>query len=184
LKLSLLHLSHCLFETFKKTTMKNLLFLTAFAAVSFSPFAKVNILAPFEPAQPFNIQNDVDLTGLEIYDVCTGEWIYLSGTEHMVIHGLYNPSTGTSTTIINSNYEGVSGVGETTGNTYRVVSTVAAPQRVSSNGYIITQSAVVNRRFITAGGENYYQKVRITFTYNSCTSESSVQREVFEDGCR
>lgn len=165
--------------------MKKLFFLTALAFLSLSSFAKVNLSALNAPAQPYNIQYDFDVTGNTIYDPCTGENVILSGTEHLVLHGVYNPNTGTYKQDYSVNLQGVSGVGETTGNKYQFVGGARSGYSTSSDGCTITSSWIETVNITTAGANNnLYEKIRYTTTYNYCTGEYTVKREVFESGCK
>jgi hypothetical protein len=181
----------------KKTNFKKMslsFFLAALAFLVLSSFSKVSpASAKVSPsftttlpgAMPYNFQNTYSLDGFIIYDNCTGEFIDLSGTEHDVYHGVYNPNTGTSTSSLNANLQGVSGVGESTGNKYQVTGTVSEHQTVSYDGCTYTESFIENYRITTSGpANNFYIKYRITDSYNFCTGEYTVTREVISSGCQ
>jgi hypothetical protein len=61
----------------------------------------------------------VDLTGQTIVNPCNGETIVLSGSVHIVVRNTTDSDGGIHSTIEN-NYQGVTGVGQTTGATYHV----------------------------------------------------------------
>lgn len=167
--------------------MKKQFFLTALAFLSLTSFTKKNpsLLAKESRAVPFNAQFTFTYNDHAISDPCTNELIDVTGTEFGDIHGVYNPNTGTSTFDGHANFQGVTAVGETTGNKYQVTSTINDQNMASSDGCTSTGSAIENIRYTTAGANNnYYEKYSLKLIYNYCTGITTVTREKLSSGCQ
>lgn len=166
--------------------------IAAITLASFTTRHTSSIIKPYHSiakktadAQPYNIQQNFDLTGHPASDPCTGEDIVLSGSEHVDIHGVYNPTTGVLKDDFHANFQGISGVGQTTGNKYQYVGGSNERESYSADGCTLTESNIVNVNITTAGSNNnFYLKIRYTYTYNLCTGEYTVTRDVYESGCK
>jgi hypothetical protein len=63
----------------------------------------------------FNDQSTFDIDG-DSWNACTGEWIHLTGEIHFTVHGVINNNR--ITMVQHGNYQGLTGVGLTSGKHY------------------------------------------------------------------
>jgi hypothetical protein len=135
-------------------------------------------------AQPFNIQDNYDLSSLVLYDECTGENVHLSGTAHNVIHGVYN-NNNKATFDFHWNLQGVKGVGETTGNTYVVTENYKDEESYKYENNLLTVTVMDSFKMNTAGSaNNFYITFAVAYTYDFLTGTFTVKRDKFDSGCR
>src|SRR6266542_4245945 len=173
--------------------MKKIFFFTAIAFLSLSScrkegttLAKGEVLTKSESqsnastsgALPYNIQNYVSLDGVVISNACTNESVILSGICHVFGHGVYNPQTNTSKDEFHINLQGVKGVGETTGSEYQVKDNISSRQIISYDGCTLTFNVSETFKITSANaGNNFIFTMKLTYTYNFCTTEYTVKRD-------
>ncbi|SRR6266496_1820094 len=180
--------------------MKKIFFFTAIAFLSLSScrkegttLAKGEVLTKSESqsnastsgALPYNIQNYVSLDGVVISNACTNESVILSGICHVFGHGVYNPQTNTSKDDFHINLQGVKGMGETTGNAYEVKDNISERKNISCDGCILTFSGSEIFKITSANANNnFIFKMKLIYTYNFCTLEQTVKRDVSSTECQ
>jgi hypothetical protein len=141
--------------------------------------------ASTENALPYNIQNYISLDGVVISNACTNESVILSGICHVFGHGVYNPQTNTSIDDFHINLQGVKGMGETTGNTYEVKDNISERKIISYDGCILTFSGSEIFKITSANANNnFIFKMKLIYTYNFCTLEQTVKRDVSSTECQ
>ncbi len=136
-------------------------------------------------AQPYNIQNYVSLDGEVISNACTNELVKLSGICHVFGHGVYDPQTNTSKDEFHINLQGVKGVGETTGSEYQVKDNISSRQIISYDGCTLTFNVSETFKITSANADNnFIFTMKLTYTYNFCTTEYTVKRDASSTECR
>ena len=164
------------------------LLLTSFttAVKPFSSKAQsVAFLEKTASALSYNFQDTWDFTGAVAYNPCgTGEDIVLSGVAHINIHGVYNTSTNKSTDYFHGNFQGITGVGATSGTVYHTQDVLNEKTGYNYDGCTLTVNDVESITFVAAGSQsNVVAKYQFTYTYNFCTGEFTVLRDKISQSC-
>ena len=138
-----------------------------------------------QAAQPYNVQDYISLDGHLLQNPCTNESVELAGICHIFWHGVYDPKTKTAKDQFHINLQGVKGVGLTTGNDYQVQDNVSERKIISQDGCVLTFSVSETFRAEDAhANNNLYFVMKLTYTYDLCTSEYTVKRDQLSIECR
>jgi hypothetical protein len=128
--------------------MTKILFLIVF-------FALMMVSSTSKPSAavvPFNEQS-VYLIDDYAWSECTGESIHITGQLHVDVHGVINNNR--INFVIHDNYQGLTGVGETTGKLYTASGRFTDVYNGNFNGSY-SESMKSSIRFNTAGGGNNF----------------------------
>jgi hypothetical protein len=178
-------------KTFKQSTLLLtgllLIVVTSCKKTDVAPSAQKSVSTAVSQnasaAQPFNIQDNFDLTGLLLYDECTGELVDLSGIAHIDIHGVYNNNKAT----FNSHYslQDAKGVGETSGNNYVITDNFKIGTSYSFSNDVLTFTVTETFKInATGSANNFYATYMDTETYDFSTDTYTVKRYQSDAGCR
>ncbi|WP_437817699.1 hypothetical protein [Sorangium sp. So ce1078] len=117
--------------------------------------------APAEPGQ--NIQIPINIA---VPNPCVPEFVVLTGDLHILLHINANEGGG-SNFVFHSNYQGIEGVGLTTGSQYRGVNTQTLKVELGSGGLPSVFTNVVDIRLIGQGQtENFVVHLTQHITVN------------------
>src|SRR6266536_2098861 len=93
--------------------------------------------------------------------------------------------TNTSKDDFHINLQGVKGMGETTGNAYEVKDNISERKNISCDGCILTFSGSEIFKITSANANNnFIFKMKLIYTYNFCTLEQTVKRDVSSTECQ
>jgi hypothetical protein len=174
--------------------MKNALFVAILAVVltltaSAAPAvpAVFHPIASFmkEPAKvtPFH-SNDIWEIADYWYNPCNGEYVYVTGKVHVNTAGTYNEETNELKYTYHANHQNASGVGQSSGNTYRFISSGSQRANYGYSGCTLTVHSVQTYKLnAVASGDTYSVKVNIAEFYNFCTSVYEVKRDMVSFEC-
>ena len=141
--------------------MRKFIFFAALAtALSFSSFVKTKA----QGATPFNDQAIIPVTTTQT-NPCAGEDVDLSGNIHLGIHGVINKNKISFNGHVNT--QGLSGVGQVSGNTYISNSVSSFSSNQNFNGAF--ETTMIQNAVFTASGKdnNLLAKITIHITINA-----------------
>jgi hypothetical protein len=178
-----------------KTIKQSTFLLTGLLLLAFTSCKKIDVATSTQKSVPtavsqnesatqtHNFQDNFDLTGITIYDDCTGEIIDLSGTYYSVFSVKLNNNKETSN--YHENSKDVKGTGETTNNAYTIVEVVNVINSYDILNNTETFGYVQTFKITTAGANNnFYIKYRLAFVYDIITDTYTIEREKFDSGCQ